>query len=95
MPESAGYHYTMPMPKTARVKAEILAHHEDRRPAVAPFTIHGSNGETAGTTMVTVRREKYEEDGDMTDRHLVSAASRAYGSSEEMVEELPEKYRRR
>ena len=59
------------------------------------FHISNSDGERAGFNLLIVEKEKQDEDAEITDRYVAFATNMPCRTREELIETLPETYRRR
>ena len=91
----AGHKFLMPAVKNRRVKEAILEHHDGKRGAASMFHISNSDGERAGFNLLIVEKEKQDEDAEITDRYVAFATNMPCRTREELIETLPETYRRR
>ena len=91
----AGHKFLMPAVKNKRVKEAILEHHGGKRGAASMFHISNSDGERAGFNLLIVEKEKQDKDAEVTDRYVAFATNMPCRTREELIETLPETYRRR
>ena len=91
----AGHKFLMPAVKNKRVKKAILEHHGGKRGAASMFHISNSDRKRAGFNLLIVEKEKQDKDAEITDRYVAFATNMPCRTREELIETLPETYRRR
>ena len=94
-PRRSSRRFLMPAVKNKRVKKAILEHHDDRKGDASTFHISNSDGRRAGSSLLIVEKEKLDKDAGTTDGYAVFATTTLCRMREELIETLPETYRRR